>query len=127
MSRGILWFRNDQRLADNPALHAALAVHEEVLPVFIADPKQHGTSPLGLERCGPYRSRFLCAGITALDNELRAKGSALHVRVGDPAVELAAIARVWGADAVHAQQLFAWEEQEQERAVARVLDLRLHG
>jgi deoxyribodipyrimidine photo-lyase len=28
---------------------------------------------------------------------------------------------------VHAQQLYAWEEREQERAVAAVLDLRLHA
>jgi deoxyribodipyrimidine photo-lyase len=35
MNRAILWFRNDLRLADNPALTAALAAHEEVLPVLV--------------------------------------------------------------------------------------------
>ncbi|MBL8002285.1 MAG: DASH family cryptochrome [Flavobacteriales bacterium] len=127
MSRAILWFRNDQRLADNAALTAALAAHEEVLPVLIIDPRQHGPTPFGFDRCGPYRTHFLREGIAALDAELRSKGSALHVRVGEPATELTHLAQVWGARVVHAQQLYAWEEQEQERAVARVLDLRLHA
>jgi deoxyribodipyrimidine photo-lyase len=127
MSLAILWFRNDLRLADNTALAAALAAHEEVLPVLIIDPRQHKASPLGFDRSGPYRRRFLKESIADLDAQLRAKGSALHVRVGEPAAELAHLAQVWGARVVHAQQLYAWEEQEQERAVAAVLDLRLHA
>ena len=127
MSRALLWFRNDQRLADNAALTAALAAHEEVLPVLIIDPRQHAPTPFGFDRCGPYRTRFLREGIATLDAELRSKGSALHVRMGDPAAELAHLAQVWGTRVVHAQQLYAWEEQEQERAVATALDLRLHA
>ena len=127
MSRAIVWFRNDLRLADNPALTAACAAHEEVLPVLIIDPLQHEASPLGFDRSGPFRRRLLKEGIADLDAQLHAKGSALHVRVGDPAAELAHLAQVWGARVVHGQQLYAWEEQEQERAVAAMLDLRLHA
>ncbi len=127
MSRAILWFRNDLRLADNAALTAAVAAHAEVLPVLVIDPRQVGPSPFGFDRCGPFRACFLKDSIAALDAMLRARGSALHVRVGEPAVELAHLARTWGAEQVHAQQLFAWEEQHQERAVADALDLRLHA
>jgi deoxyribodipyrimidine photo-lyase len=127
MSRAILWFRNDLRLADNPALTAACAAHAEVLPVLIIDPRQHGAAPFGFDRSGPFRRRFLKEAIADLDARLREKGSALHVRVGEPAAELAHLAEVWGTRVVHAQQLYAWEEQEQERAVAAVLDLRLHA
>ena len=38
MSLGIVWFRRDFRLGDNPALAAALARHERVLPVYIHAP-----------------------------------------------------------------------------------------
>jgi len=34
---------------------------------------------------------------------------------------------VWGVDAGHGQQLFAWEEQRQEREVAAVAQLHLHA
>jgi deoxyribodipyrimidine photo-lyase len=82
MSRAILWFRNDLRLADNPALITACAAHEEVLPVLIIDPRQHAASPFGFDRSGPFRRRFLKESIADLNAQLRAKGSALHVRVG---------------------------------------------
>ena len=127
MSRAILWFRNDQRLADNTALTAALAAHDEVLPVLIIDPSQHGPSPFGFERSGSFRRRFIHEGVLDLATALRAKGSALSVRVGDPTSTLLQVGKLWKADVVHAQRLYGWEEQQQERAVATELDLRLHA
>ena len=127
MSRAILWFRNDQRLDDNPTLLTAVAAHEEVLPVFVVDPHQHDPGPLGMERSGPFRRRFLREGLMELDAQLRARGSALHIRAGRPLEVIAHLQEVWGVDAVHAQQLFAWEEQLQEREVASVAQLHLHA
>ncbi|KGA04313.1 MAG: hypothetical protein GM47_1895 [actinobacterium acIB-AMD-6] len=37
-SRSIVWFRRDLRISDNPALLAALAESDEIVPVFILDP-----------------------------------------------------------------------------------------
>ena len=42
--RVIHWFRNDLRLADNPALHEASA-SDEVMPIYILDP--YAVSELG--------------------------------------------------------------------------------
>ena len=36
-TRSIFWFRRDLRLADNPALLAALDEADEVVPLFIMD------------------------------------------------------------------------------------------
>ena len=33
----LLWFRRDLRLADNPALNAAVAVGRPVIPIYIYD------------------------------------------------------------------------------------------
>jgi deoxyribodipyrimidine photo-lyase len=126
MSRAILWFRNDLRLADNAALTAALAEHDEVLPVLIIDPAQHGPSPFGFERSGNFRRRYTHEGIHDLAAAIRSKGSALSVRVGDPASVLFQMAKLWKTNIVHAQRLYGWEEQQQERAVAAEQDLRLH-
>ncbi|MEM1335448.1 MAG: deoxyribodipyrimidine photo-lyase, partial [Actinomycetota bacterium] len=38
MTRHLLWFRRDLRLADHPALLAAAADGAEVVPVFVFDP-----------------------------------------------------------------------------------------
>jgi deoxyribodipyrimidine photo-lyase len=126
MSRAILWFRNDLRLEDNAAVQAACAAHDEVLPVLIIDPEQHGASPFGFDRSGPYRRKYMAEGLADLHAQLRLKGSALQVHVGPPADVLERIAEAWNAGTVHAQRLFAWEEQEQERMVAERVALQLH-
>ncbi len=126
MSRAIIWFRNDQRLADNSALTSALARHTEVLPVLIIDPQQQGPSPFGFERLGRYRAHFLHESRSDLDAQLRAKGSALLVRQGDPASVLLELTAGWNAHVVYAQRLYAWEEQEHERRVSEAVDLHLH-
>jgi deoxyribodipyrimidine photo-lyase len=43
----IVWFRLDLRLADNPALAAAVALGEPVIPVFIWAPEEEGAWPPG--------------------------------------------------------------------------------
>ncbi|MBL7951749.1 MAG: DASH family cryptochrome [Flavobacteriales bacterium] len=126
MKRSILWFRNDQRLADNAALAAALATSQEVLPVLIMEPRQAAASPYGFSRLGDRRAQFCHEGHVDLDARLRATGSALLVRRGDPASILQELASRWGTRTVHAQRLFAWEEQQQQQAVAAVVDLRLN-
>ena len=126
MSRAILWFRHDQRLADNEALDAARSMHDEMLPVFIIDPKQHGPSPFGFDRSGPFRRKFIAEGLNDLDARLKDKGSALQVHVGDPAEVLRRLGETWNATTVHAQRLYSWEEHEHERSVAEHVDLRLH-
>lgn len=127
MSRAVLWFRNDLRLADNAALNAALSAHDEILPVLIIDPGQHGPSPFGFERSGDFRRCFIHEGIRDLALALRAKGSALSVHVGEPESILVQVAKKWGTDVVHAQRLYGREEQQQERAVAAEVDLRSHA
>ena len=39
MRVAIWWIRRDLRLADNPALTAALAMADQVIPLFILDPQ----------------------------------------------------------------------------------------
>ena len=127
MSRAILWFRNDQRLNDNAALHAACKAHEEVLPVLIIDPRQHSASPWGFARTGSFRERFMREGLEDLNAQLHAKGSALHVEVGEPARSIERLCAEWKVTGVHAQRQFAWEEREQQREVEAVCDLHLHA
>jgi deoxyribodipyrimidine photo-lyase len=127
MSRAIIWFRQDQRLVDNEAVQVACASNDEVLPVFIVDPRQYGPSPFGFSRSGPFRNQFIREGLADLDAELQALGSALQVHVGEPAAVLRSIADRWGAHTVHAQQLFGWEERVHEILVAEHLDIQLHA
>lgn len=92
----IVWFRRDLRAADHPALHAALAAHDVVVPFFCLDDRVlHGR-----HRSGP-RTQFLLDCLEDLETSLRERGSGLVLRRGEPEHELPALARETGSRAVH--------------------------
>ncbi|MGY1802649.1 cryptochrome/photolyase family protein [Blastococcus sp. SYSU D00922] len=94
MPTSLLWFRRDLRLADHPALLAAVddaGAGGDVLPVFVVDPRLW-------EPAGGPRRQFLRDCLAALDESL---GGALVVRSGDPAAVLPALVREVGATGVH--------------------------
>jgi deoxyribodipyrimidine photolyase len=66
----LLRFTRDLRVHDHPALHAALAGHEHVIPVFCLDRLLHGR-----HASGP-RSQFMLECLTDLDGALRDRGGA---------------------------------------------------
>src|SRR5271168_94674 len=43
----ILWFRDDLRLADNPALHAAAVSGRPLICLYVFDEESEGVRPLG--------------------------------------------------------------------------------
>lgn len=79
--RALLWFKQDLRLDDHPALEAGLSA-ECLLPVYILDPAQLQSSTFGTRRMGVHRARFLLESLAALDGELRQRGSHLLVLQG---------------------------------------------
>lgn len=94
-STAIVWFRRDLRVHDHPALVAALARHERVIPLFVLD-----DALLGGRYCGAPRAAFMLRCLTALDTALRDRGSGLVVRHGPPEDEVPALARRLSARAV---------------------------
>jgi len=81
----ILWFRNDLRLADNPALRAACTAGGSVIPVFILDDEAAGSwQPGGAGRWWLHES------LTALARTLKEMGSRLVLRRGEAAEQLVA-------------------------------------
>ena len=73
----IVWFRQDLRLDDNPALEAAVKSGKPVVPVFIWDPDSEGDwSP------GAASRSWLHFALKKLDKSLRAVGSRLVLHEG---------------------------------------------
>ncbi len=88
----IHWFRQDLRLADNPALHRAAAAGR-VLPVFVLDDVNAGN--LG---CGAASRWWLHHSLAALDRSLQGR---LVLLRGDALDLVPALAAQVGAAAVH--------------------------
>ncbi|PTS82301.1 DASH family cryptochrome [Pseudomonas sp. HMWF032] len=79
--RALLWFKQDLRLDDHPALQAGMTA-ECLLPVYVLDPAQLQLNAFGMRRMGVHRARFLLESLMALEGELRQRGSHLLVVIG---------------------------------------------
>ena len=101
MSVAIVWFRRDLRLADNPALAAALKSHESILPVYIDAPDEE--SPWQPGAAGRW---WLHHSLTSLDADLRKCGAALHVRRGKTLETLRTLIDETGASGVYWNRLY---------------------
>jgi deoxyribodipyrimidine photo-lyase len=122
VTTALWWARRDLRLADNLALSAALSHADQVIPVFVLD-----LVLLGAPDVGEKRVAFLFGGLRALDADLRARGSYLVVRRGDPPEKLAAMLAETGADAVFAEEDCWSYARRRDARVADVLPLHLVG
>lgn len=108
MKTTLVWFRQDLRLEDNPALIEACARGGPVVPVYIWAPREEGAWPPGAaSRWWLHRS------LGALDRSLREAGSALVLRSGDSLTQLLLLARECDADAVF------WNRRYEPASVAR--------
>ena len=122
MTTAIWWIRRDLRLADNQALSAALDHAERVVPVFVLDPVL-----LNSDRVGDKRVAFLFGGLGQLDADLRARGSRLVIRRGDPAAELGTLFAETGATRIFAEEDFSPYARSRDAEVAAALPLHLTG
>jgi deoxyribodipyrimidine photo-lyase len=105
MNSVIIWFRQDLRLADNPALRAAAATGAPLLCLYILDDEAAGDWKMG----GASRW-WLHHSLTALDASLKGH---LVLRRGDAAAVIKSVMRESGADRI------LWNRCYEPFAVAR--------
>jgi deoxyribodipyrimidine photo-lyase len=122
MTTALWWVRRDLRLTDNQALAAALARADQVVPVFVLDPALLSSSYVGQKRLA-----FLFDGLRQLDADLRARGSYLVVRRGDPVEELTALTGETGASAIFAEEDYSPYARSRDTRAAGELPLHLTG
>ena len=117
MTTLIHWFRNDLRLADNPALSHAARQAERVLPVYVHSPADDALTPWGFPRRGAHRQRFLRAALDALHARLVEQGSGLLELHGRPSDCLPALAAQVGAAGISCEAIAAPEEEAELAAL----------
>jgi deoxyribodipyrimidine photo-lyase len=83
MTQTLLWFRQDFRLDDHPALLHACATQQSILPVVILDPQWFSSTRLGQPKMGPFRAKFWKESIENLAESIQSKGGELLVKEGD--------------------------------------------
>jgi deoxyribodipyrimidine photo-lyase len=118
--RGLVWFRRDLRVHDQPALSAALADCGEVFPLFIFD------DPLLQSRTfGSACVSFMLDCLQDLSRSLAERGLPLQWRRGEPTEEVVRAALEWKAGVVY------WNRDYEPAAIRRdrtvETTLRRHG
>ncbi len=96
----ILWFRQDLRLADNPALNRAVQTGRPVVPVYVLDQGSRARA------MGAASLWWLDKSLRALEASLHERGSRLVLRHGDSEAELRRLIDETGADTVFLNRLF---------------------
>lgn len=113
MGTSIVWFRNDLRLDDHPALAAACKRGSSVAAVYIYD-----------ESCeikGAASKWWLHHSLESLQKELKEEGVHLVIRKGTFLKELKALAQEMGADAIYYHLNYGPHEKELEETLHKGL------
>jgi deoxyribodipyrimidine photo-lyase len=107
----IVWFRDDLRLADHPALHAAAATGAPVIPLFVLD-------EAGARAPGAASLWWLDKSLSALAASLRGFHLKLVLRRGDASAIVQQLAAETRAEAVY------WNRAYEPKVAARDERLR---
>jgi deoxyribodipyrimidine photo-lyase len=104
----LLWFRQDLRLQDNPALQAALGRGAPIIPLYILDEAGEGAWPAG----GASRW-WLHHALASLEAALREHGSRLVIRRGNSRAVLRELVNATEATAIY------WNRRYEPAIIAR--------
>jgi len=121
--RIIYWFRNDLRLKDNQGLSAAVGSADEIIPVYVFDPRQFEKTKLGFRRTGALRARFLIESVSELRENIRQRGGDLLIRTGKPEEIVAKLAEDYNADYVYTSKEIAPQETRIESSLSKNLKI----
>jgi len=112
----LVWLRDDLRLADNPALRAAIDHGGDVTVAYVLDEQSPGIRPIGAAA-----RWWLHHSLAALDGELRERGSRLVLRRGPAAEAVDALVSDTGADAVFWNRRYGRAERDLDAGIKSTL------
>ena len=98
----IVWFRNDLRLHDNPALYAAIRQSERIIPLYIHAPHEDGRW-----QPGAASRWWLHYSLSSLGRDLRKLGSRLIIRAGNSLEQLQHLADQTGAIDIYTTRCYS--------------------
>src|SRR4051812_39071012 len=118
----LLWFRDDRRLADHAALHAALDTGRPVVPVYVLDDAAGGPWAIGAAA-----RWWLHHSLAALAESLEQRGAGLVLRRGDALGAIQSLLAETGATDIFAGvAVEPWARRLDAEIAAAVAPARLH-
>jgi deoxyribodipyrimidine photo-lyase len=116
MTRALVWFRDDLRLADNAALRAALDAGQAPICVYIHAPKEaDGWRP------GAASDAWRRRSLEALDADLRSRGSRLRIFRGPSLAILQTLVASCEAEAVYWNRRYEPAAERRDALIKKTL------
>lgn len=112
----LIWFRQDLRLTDNPALNAAVQSGLPVVPVYIRDTQVEGDWATGAAD-----QVWLHESLMALSQSLQQAQSRLIIQTGQTEMVLAQLAQQAQAGQIHCNARYEPHARQQERFLQSAL------
>ncbi|MFO1162711.1 MAG: deoxyribodipyrimidine photo-lyase [Reyranellaceae bacterium] len=119
MATAIVWFRNDLRLADNPALAEAIGAGHAVIPVYILD-----EDTPGIRQRGEASRWWLQRSLRSLDDSLRSRGSRLLLRRGRAEQVIADLVGQCPTEAVYWNRVYDRASRDRDARLKQALSAR---
>ncbi|NGN96831.1 DASH family cryptochrome [Grimontia sp. S25] len=119
--KGLLWFRHDLRLADNPALVALSRRCNQALMVYVIDPEWFRPAHFQSRHLGRFREEFLYQSLRALERELKKRKQRLVVKVGNPLQVIPDLCKKHGIDLLAVTDHPGVYERQQVAYLSRTL------
>lgn len=110
MTGSIVWFRQDLRLMDNPALSAACSASDAILPVYILD-KANGPA------IGEAQDWWLHHSLHSLSSDLSQKQLALHLKEGQALAVLDELVEQHNISAIYWNRCYEPRVIERDKAI----------
>ena len=117
----IVWFRDDLRLSDHPALHAASRTAAPVICLYVFDEPSVPLRAPSARRLGGAARWWLAQSLRALQARLASVGSSLVLRKGPAAKVIAGLARETAARTVFWNEIAQAPRQAAADQVAAAL------
>ena len=118
----IVWFRDDLRLSDHPALHAAADGGAPLLCLYVLDEESMSFRPSRGRPLGGASRWWLAQSLRSLQTSLSRRGQTLVLRKGAAAKVISDIAQEVQASAVHWIESEAPDQSAVERDVRTALE-----
>lgn len=114
MSVALVWFRQDLRLTDNPALFEACTQYEKVLPIYIFDKKN--------SVLGEAQAWWLHHSLIALNQSLQSRiGLNLILRKGDPLEIILSLVNSLSIEAVYWNRCYDPSSIQRDKKIKALL------
>jgi len=119
--RGLFWFQNDLRLLDHPLLVEATKECDELLLLYILDPRSAQECPYGFPRTSNRRNYFTIQGVNALRAAIALRGGNLITCIGSPEDIIPKIVSELAIQNLYRSNEIGTEEESTAEQIARRL------